>query len=172
MTMAKTKKHNQNTYSIHHNVMVCLFLVISTLAVYWQVNEYDFVAFDDNQFIYNNQHLQEGLSGDSIGWAFKTYHTGNWHPLTWLSYMLDYQIFGLNPGVFHSINLFFHIINTLFLFFLFRKMTGYFWQSAFLASLFALHPLHVESVAWISERKDVLSSFFWMLTMWSYILNI
>ena len=169
LAMTKANTPSKNYFNKHRNILVCLFLVVSTFSVYWQVHNYDFVNFDDNNYVYDNRHVQSGLTLDSISWAFTTNHTANWHPLTWLSHMLDYQFFGLNPGRHHLTNLLFHIANTLLLFFVFRKMTGHLWQSAFIASLFALHPLHVESVAWISERKDVLSTFFWMLTMWSYI---
>ena len=167
--MPKANTHSTNHFNKSRDILVCLFLVISTLFVYWQVSKYDFVDFDDNEYVYDNRHVQGGFTLENIKWAFTTNTASIWHPLTWLSHMLDYQFYGLNPGRHHLINLLFHIVNTLLLFFVFRKMTGQLWQSAFIASLFALHPLHVESVAWISERKDVLSTFFWMLTMWSYI---
>jgi len=153
----------------HHDVLLCLFLVVLTLAVYRQVQNFDFVNFDDHMYITENRHVKEGLTLKSTIWAFTTIHAANWHPLTWLSHMLDCQFFGMNSGRHHLTNLFFHITNSLLLFFVFRKMTGSSWQSGFVAALFALHPLHVESVAWVSERKDVLSAFFWMLTMWSYV---
>ena len=114
-------------------------------------------------------HIRHGITIESIRWAFTTYYASNWHPLTWMSHMLDVQLFGLNPRWHHLINLFFHIANTLLLFYLFNRMTKAPWKSAFVAALFALHPLHVESVAWVAERKDVLSTFFWMLTMVAYI---
>ena len=161
--------HKDSQFNLRQDVLVCLFLIVATLAVYWQVQNFDFVNFDDGKYVAENQHVQEGLTVESIVWAFKTIHAGNWHPLTWLSHMLDCRLFGLNPGRHHLTNLFFHIANTLLLFVVFRRMTGSLWQSAFVAALFALHPSHVESVAWISERKDVLSTFFWMLTMWGYI---
>jgi hypothetical protein len=113
--------------------------------------------------------VQDGLTTESITWAFTTIHAGNWHPLTWLSHMLDCQLYGLNPGWHHITNLIFHLTNTLLLFLFLRKMTGSLWQSSFIAALFALHPLHVESVAWLSERKDVMSTFFMLLTIWSYV---
>jgi len=149
--------------------MVCLFLIMATLSVYWQVQYYDFVNFDDDEYITENHHIQKGFKLDSVIWAFTATRSGNWHPLTWLSHMLDYRLFGKNPGGHHLTSLLFHLANTLLLFFVFRKMTNRLWQSGFVAALFALHPLHVESVAWVSERKDVLSTFFWMLTMWSYV---
>ncbi|MGB2930536.1 MAG: tetratricopeptide repeat protein [Desulfobacterales bacterium] len=105
---------------------------------------------------------------ESIKWSFTAIHASNWHPLTWLSHMLDCQIYGMNPGQHHMTNVLLHILNTLLLFLVFKRMTGKLWQSGFVAALFALHPLHVESVAWVAERKDLLSTFFWMLTLWSY----
>jgi len=110
-----------------------------------------------------------GLTQESVVWAFTAFHSGNWHPFTWLSHMLDCQLFGLKPGMHHLTNLLLHITNTLLLFLLLQRMTGKLWQSAFLAALFGLHPLHSESVAWVSERKDVLSTFFWMLTVGFYL---
>ena len=106
---------------------------------------------------------------EGIGWAFTTGHAANWHPLTWISHMVDVQLFGLHPGWHHLVNLLFHLANTLLLFLVLHRMTNALWQSAFVAALFALHPLHVESVAWVAERKDVLSTFFWMLTMGVYV---
>ncbi len=148
---------------------VCLFLIITTLIVYRQLHRYDFVNFDDTKYVTQNVHVQEGITLDGIIWAFTTIHAGNWHPLTWISHMADCRLFGLNPGMHHLTSLFFHIINTLLLFIVFRKMTGRLWESAFVAALFALHPLHVESVAWVSERKDVLSTFFALLTILNYM---
>ena len=167
--MTKINKRSEEFIIKHRDILVSLFLIIATLAVYWQIENFDFVNFDDGKYIYENRHVQEGLTLKSITWAFTTFHASNWHPLTWLSHMLDFQFYGINPGWHHLTNLLFHIANTLLLFFVFRKMTGDLWQSAFIAALFALHPLHVESVVWVSERKDVLSTFFWMVTMWSYI---
>ncbi|MEW6673246.1 MAG: tetratricopeptide repeat protein [Thermodesulfobacteriota bacterium] len=149
--------------------MICLCLVLATLAVYWQVLQHDFVNFDDDLYVTDNRRVQGGLTLEGIRWAFTTFHASNWHPLTWLSHMLDCQVYEMDPGRHHLTNLLFHIANTVLLFFVFRNMTGGLWQSAFVAALFALHPLHVESVAWVSERKDVLSTFFWVLTMSSYV---
>jgi tetratricopeptide (TPR) repeat protein len=162
------KSHEHTLFGIRSEVLVCLFLALTTLAVYWQVRNYDFVNIDDGSYVYENRHVQSGLALENAIWSFTAIHASNWHPLTSLSHMLDCQLFGMNPGWHHLINLFLHILNTLLLFIVFRKMTGNLWQSAFVAALFAIHPLHVESVAWISERKDVLSTFFWLLTMWSY----
>jgi protein O-mannosyl-transferase len=167
--MTTLNTHIKNIFNVNRGSIVCLFLVILTLSVYWQLRNYDFVNFDDSEYVYENRQVQGGFTLENIKWAFTTIHMSNWHPLTWLSHMLDYQLYGLNPGAHHITNLLFHILNSLLLFIVFRKMTGHFWQSAFVSLLFALHPLHVESVAWISERKDVLSTFFWILAMWSYI---
>ncbi len=150
------------------DIIICLILILATLVVFWRLPGYEFVGFDDDLYVYENLFVQKGLSEENITWAFKTFITGNWHPLTWLSHMFDCQLFGLKPGMHHLTNLLLHIANSLLLYLVLRKMTGTRWRSAFVASLFALHPLHVESVAWVAERKDVLSTFFWLLTMWSY----
>ncbi|MBU2538798.1 MAG: tetratricopeptide repeat protein [Proteobacteria bacterium] len=155
--------------SKHRDLLICLFLIFSTLAVYWQVKDYDFVYFDDDKYVSENINVQNGLTVDGVIWAFTTNQSSNWHPITWLSHMLDIELFGPDPGRHHLINLFFHILNALLLFIVFKKMTGLSWQSGVVAALFALHPLHVESVAWIAERKDVLSTFFGMLALWSYV---
>jgi hypothetical protein len=153
-------------------LIIYIVLTVVTLAVFWQVNQYDFVNFDDNMYITKNSNIRSGLTPEGVYWAFSTNsvkQTGLWNPLTWLSLMFDYQIHGLNAGGYHITNLIFHILSALLLFWLFNRMTGAIWRSAFVAGLFALHPLHVESVAWISERKDVLSAFFWMLTLCLYV---
>ena len=147
---------------------VCLFLIISILCVYWQVRNFSFVNYDDGQYVTENYHVQAGLTLESLRWSLTATQASNWHPLTWLSHMLDCQIYGMNPGHHHMTSVLFHILNSLLLFFIFKKMSGSLWKSAFVAALFALHPLHVESVAWVAERKDVLSTFFWMLTLWCY----
>jgi Tfp pilus assembly protein PilF len=152
--------------------LIYLLLVIATLAVYWQVRNHEFVNLDDEVYIVHNFHIQEGLTFDSFAWAFTSIHAANWHPLTWLSHMLDVQLYGVKAGRHHMTSLLFHILNTLLLFFVFKRMTGALWPTTFVAALFALHPLHVESVAWVSERKDVLSAFFWMLTMGAYVLYV
>jgi len=148
---------------------VCVSLAITTLVVYWQVRSHDFIDFDDDHYVTKNEDVQAGLTWQGVKWAFAATHAWNWHPLTWLSHMLDCELYGLNPAGHHLTSVMFHIANTLLLFLVFRHMTGHFWRSTFIAGLFALHPLHVESVAWVSERKDVLSSLFWLLTMWFYI---
>jgi tetratricopeptide (TPR) repeat protein len=148
---------------------ICLALALITLVVFWQVRNFEFIHYDDVEYITQNPHIQSGLNLKSIKWAFTTGYASNWHPLTWLSHILDCRIFGLAAGGHHLVNLLLHIINTLLLFVVLARATGRQWPSAFVAALFALHPLHVESVAWVSERKDVLSGLFWMLTMLAYV---
>jgi tetratricopeptide (TPR) repeat protein len=148
---------------------VYVILTAATLAVFWQVRSFEFTTCDDDKYVTENNHILTGLTLDNIAWAFKQSHSFMWHPITSISHMLDCQIFGLKAGGHHIVNLLFHIANTLLLFTVLRRMTGAFWQGAFVAAFFALHPLNVESVAWISERKNVLSAFFWMLTMAVYI---
>ena len=154
---------------IHRDLIICFFLVLVTVAVFWQVSSFDFVRYDDDKYVTENRHVQAGLTRGGIAWAFLSVYANNWHPLTWLSHMLDYQLFAANPAGHHITNLFFHIINTLLLFFILKRMTGFPWRSAFVAALFAIHPLHIESVAWVAERKDVLSTLFFMLTVWAYV---
>jgi tetratricopeptide (TPR) repeat protein len=156
-------------------IFIYFVLAASTLLVFRQVRNFDFITFDDTAYVSENPHITTGLKIDNIIWAFTAKQVGNWHPLTGLSLMLDCQLFraaslpgGPNPGWIHLVNVFFHIINTLLLFAVLKKMTGSLWPSAFVAALFALHPMHIESVAWIAERKDVLSTFFFMLTLLAY----
>jgi tetratricopeptide (TPR) repeat protein len=149
-------------------LFVALCLILGIVVVYMKVQKYDFVGYDDELYVTQNHYVQEGISPEGIKWAFTTFHSANWHPLTWLSHMLDCDLYGLNPAGHHWTNVEFHIANTLLLFIILFKMTGALWQSAFVAALFALHPLHVESVAWISERKDVLSTFFGLLSIAAY----
>jgi tetratricopeptide (TPR) repeat protein len=150
------------------SALICLALALVTTALYWPMTHHNFVNFDDDDYITNNSHVQAGLTWAGVIWAFQSGAAANWHPLTWLSHMLDCQLYGLNPGGHHSTNLLFHVANTLLLFLLLRQLTGALWRSAFVAALFAWHPLHVESVAWAAERKDVLSAFFWMLALMAY----
>jgi hypothetical protein len=145
-------------------------LILATLAVFWQVNQYDFVNLDDHVTVTENSHIKSKITLEGFRWAFFTTDADYlWHPLIWLSFMFDYQFHGLNAGGYHLTNLILHIMSTLLLFWLLNRMTGAIWRSSFVAVFFALHPLHVESVAWISERKDVLSAFFWMLTLCLYV---
>jgi hypothetical protein len=157
------------TSSNRRSFIICLILGLTTAAVYYQVQSFKFITYDDPYYVYTNPNIQSGITYESIKWAFSTGWTANWIPLTWLSYMLDWHLFGSNPSGYHVINLVFHVINALLLFIILEQMTHSFWRSVFAAALFAFHPLHVESVAWVSERKDVLSTFFWLLTMWAYL---
>jgi Flp pilus assembly protein TadD len=149
-------------------LLVCLFLIIITLAAYWQVQHHGFINLDDDLYVTENQKILAGLTKDSIRWAFFSNDTNYWHPLTWLSHMVDSQIYGSTPSGHHFNSLLLHLANTLLLFLILKGMTGALWQSAAVAVLFAVHPLNVESVAWVANRKTVLSTFFWMLTILSY----
>ena len=151
---------------------ICLILITAVLLVYWQVGDHEFINYDDNVYITDNAQVQKGLTRTGIIWAFTTNHTGNWHPLTWISHMLDCELYGLNPRGHHLTNVLLHMANAILLFVVLRWMTGAIWRSGLVAALFALHPLHVESVAWAAERKDVLSIFFWMLTMMAYVYYV
>ena len=157
-----------NTHDHHSKLVICLFLTAATLSVYWQVQNHSFIHFDDFAFIVSNHHIQGGLSWEKVIWAFTTTYPDYWHPLPWLSHMLDYQLYGLNPNGYHFNNLLFHIANTLLIFLVFERMTGTRWRSAFVAALFAFHPLNVQPVAWVTSRKDVLSTLFFILTMLAY----
>jgi len=147
-------------------LIMSLFVV--TAAIYSKAAYLPFCVIDDGDYVVNNHQVMSGISFASISWAFSTFHSSNWHPVTWLSLMLDSQLFGSGPMGFHLVNVFLHALNTSLLFLLFSSMTGAVWRSAFVVACFALHPLHVESVAWIAERKDVLSTLFWMLTLLWY----
>jgi tetratricopeptide (TPR) repeat protein len=149
-------------------LLVCLVLVAITWAVFGQMLAHDFVNFDDHVYVYENPLVVRGFSTEGIIGAFTHTHARNWHPLTTLSHMLDCQLFGLNAGRHHLTNVILHTISVLLLFLVLKQMTGAFWQSALVAGVFAIHPLHVESVAWIAERKDVLSAVFFMLTLAAY----
>jgi protein O-mannosyl-transferase len=152
----------------HKRRLTCLLLVLLTLALYWPVTDHRFINFDDDQYVTGNFHVNAGLTWSGIVWAFQSGYAHNWHPLTWISHMLDCQLFGLNPAGHHLTNLLFHIANSVLLFLFLNRTTGTTWRSGFVAALFAWHPVHVESVAWVAERKDVLSTFFWMLTLLAY----
>lgn len=151
------------------SVAVCLCLAAVTLFAYWGVLSAEFNNYDDAQYLTTNPAVQGGLSTSSIEWAFTSGYACNWHPLTWISHMLDWQLYGTNAGMHHLTGLIFHIANAILLFALLRWTTGSVWGSSFVAAIFALHPVHVESVAWVAERKDVLSTFFWLLTSLGYV---
>jgi len=149
--------------------LICAVLTLGTAALYWPITSHPFINFDDLQYVADNPHVNTGLGVTNFVWAFTTSEQANWHPITWLSHQLDCTLFGLNPGAHHLVNLLYHVANTLLLFLFLRNATGTVWRSAFVAALFAWHPMHVESVAWASERKDVLSTFFWLLTLLAYL---
>jgi protein O-mannosyl-transferase len=153
------------------SVWICIALTALTLTAYWPVRHHDFVNYDDPDYVSENPHVQPGFSKAGVEWAFARAagETTYWHPLTWLSHMLDCQLFGLRPGPHHLTNVCFHIANSLLLLLVLKRMTGALWRSATVAALFACHPLQVDSVAWIAERKNVLSAFFWMLTILAYV---
>ena len=143
-----------------------------TLFLYHPVVNHDFINLDDWQYVLNNREVTAGVTLRGLGWAFTSFHASNWHPLTWLSHMIDVEIYGLDPGGHHGTSLFFHILNTVLLFLILTRMTGAPGKSGIVAALFALHPLHVESVAWVAERKDVLSTFFLFLMLGAYALYV
>jgi tetratricopeptide (TPR) repeat protein len=151
-------------------IIIYLGLIVVTFIAFWQVQTHEFVNYDDYRYVIENQHVQAGLTGEGFIWAFKNLDGGFWQPLTWLSHMLDCELYGLNPKGHHFNNLLLHIANTILLFLVLQRMTNAIWKSAFIAALFALHPLHVEPVAWVSGRKDVLSTLFFMITLWTYVL--
>jgi Flp pilus assembly protein TadD len=148
---------------------LCLVLVAITVAVFGQTLRHEFVDFDDYEYVLGNPMVRQGLTFKGTVWAFTGFHTYNWHPLTWLSHMLDCQLYGLNPAGHHLTNILLHTATVVALFLVLRQMTGAFWRSAFVAAVFAIHPLRVESVAWVAERKDVLSGLFFMLTIGAYV---
>ena len=170
-----TNKNSEKNISIQYRfklIFIFLLIIISTLLTYRGIGTHDFINFDDELYVTKNQHVIQGITIDNIVWAFTPIKTDNkayWHPLSWLYHMLDCQMFGLNAGMHHITSLILHIINALLLFIIFNKMTGALWKSAFVAALFALHPINVESVAWIAEKKNLLSTSFWMLTIIAYI---
>lgn len=148
--------------------LICLTITALTLLIYTQVSDHAFLLFDDNIYITGNTHIKDGLSLSNLAWAFSSFHESNWIPLTWISHMVDVQLFGMEARGHHLANVALHLVNSLLLFFLFRRMTATLWRPALLALLFAVHPLHVESVAWAAERKDLLCGFFFLLTLFFY----
>jgi len=147
---------------------ICAALVLAIAAAYWPVGYFAFTLYDDGTYVSFNPHVLNGFNWSGVVWAFDCFYASNWHPLTWVSLMLDAQIYGSNAGGYHLTNLVFHAANTVLLFLWLRRLTGFLWRSALVAALFGLHPLHVESVAWVAERKDVLSTFFLMLSLMAY----
>ena len=162
---------NKGFLEQHRDILVLVFLFFSIFLIYFQMHNYNFISLDDPLYVVNNRQVHKGLSLESISWAFSLSKQGevtNWHPLAWISHMVDYQLFGLNAGMHHMSNVLLHAISAMLLFLALRWMTGSVWKSAFVASLFAFHPVNVDSVAWIAERKNLLSTVFWMLTMITY----
>jgi len=158
-----------NNFKIRRQkLIICLFLVAVTLMVYLQSTNHDFVSYDDVSYVTENPNIKAGITLEGILWAFTSGHAANWHPLTWISHMLDCELYGLNPTGHHWTNIQIHVANTILLFLVLSWMTGALWQSSLVAALFAVHPLHVESVVWVAERKDVLCTLFWILSMWAY----
>jgi len=149
--------------------LLAVGLAVATLIAFWPILSNGFINYDDPIYVTDNTFVQSGLSMDGVRWAFTTGRTGNWHPVTWLSHLLDYELHGLEAGRHHLTSLLFHLLSTLVLFALLRQLTGSLWPSAFVAMVFAVHPLRVESVAWVAERKDVLCTLFWMLSLWAYV---
>lgn len=149
-------------------IVLSIVLMIAVSAVFLQVGNFQFINYDDDIYVTSNQQVAKGLTGKNIIWAFTSVEENNWHPLTWLSHMSDVQLFGLTPGGHHLTSVFLHLLSTLLLLLYLFRLTNALWQSLFVATLFALHPLHVQSVAWVAERKDVLSAFFWFLTLFLY----
>src|SRR5687767_7611593 len=151
-----------------HPALTVALLAVITLLAYWRVGDAGFVNLDDDAYVEHQPLVNQGFRTAGVVWAFTGSHSSNWHPLTTLSHMLDCEIFGVKPGPMHWENLSWHILNSALVFLVWRALTTATWRPAIVAALFALHPLHVESVAWISERKDVLSAFFWLLGLWAY----
>ena len=156
------------TSSWRQTLLLGALLVVITVALYSRVNHFPFVNYDDGDYVTNNIHIQNGLDWDTVRWAFTTYAAANWHPLTWLSHALDCQLFGLSPAGPHDVNLLLHVLNVLLLFLVLQQATGFTGRSFMVAALFALHPINVESVVWISERKNLLSMFFFLLALGAY----
>jgi len=149
--------------------LICFGIVLCTVFSYWDTGTFEFLSYDDGDYVVHNKQVTQGLHPAGIVWAFTTMHSSNWHPVTWISHMIDWQLFGNHPGKHHLMNVVLHSINALLVFLLLLYMTGFMWRSAMVALLFALHPVHIESVAWISERKDMLSALFWLSTTIAYI---
>jgi len=148
--------------------LICFLLAAVTVGLYWRVRSFEFLCYDDPDYVTLNYHIQRGITWPGVVWAFTSVHSSNWHPLTWMSHMLDFQIWGDSPAGHHFTNVVFHAANAALVFLVLMRLTGAVWRSALVAGFFAWHPLHVESVAWVAERKDVLSAFFWLLAMWTY----
>ena len=149
-------------------MLLGLLLVVATLVLYWPVSHHPFLNYDDDIYVVYNPHVHAGLQWATVVWAFTSFDASNWHPLTWLSHALDYQLFQLNPAGHHDVNLFLHVVNVWLLFWVLLRATGYAGRSAMVAALFALHPINVETVAWVAERKNLLSMFFFLFALGAY----
>ena len=162
--------HNKNTLKNGHfrtlnKSLFYLLLAIAIIIVYWPLKDNHFINFDDDLYVYENENVKRGLTVEGTQWAFRFNDKGYWQPLTWLSHMADCELFGLDPVLHHFHSLIIHLANALLLFLILYRITGRFYKSAFVAALFAVHPLNVDSVAWIAERKNLLSTFFWMISL-------
>lgn len=157
---ANPNQPTESQVSNKQKLILCILLAITTLAVYSPIIRAPFLNYDDALHVTENAHVRAGLTWSTVQWAFRSSETSDWHPITWLSHALDCQLFGLSPAGPHAVNLAIHAINAVLLFLILEAATGFLWQSFGVAALFALHPINVESVAWISERKDVLSMLF------------
>lgn len=151
-----------------HLPLALIIIAAVTIIVYWPILHNDFIDFDDDLYVTANMMVRQGLSFKGFIWSVSTFNAANWHPLTWLSHMLDVQLYGMNPAGHHATSMLIHTVNSMLLCALLHRLTGFVGRSLIVALLFAIHPLHVESVAWVAERKDVLSTLFWLLTMWAY----
>src|SRR6202521_1863501 len=156
-------------FSARRTPLLCLLLSVVVLAFYSPVTHNGFINYDDDGYITGNTHVRAGLTWATVKWAFATYDKANWHPLTWLSHALDCELFGLNPAGHHYVSVLLHAANAVLLFLLLQSATGFRWRSLMVAALFALHPINVESVAWAAERKNVLSTMFFLLALYAYV---
>jgi Tfp pilus assembly protein PilF len=166
--MQAKRFHQSKRERLYRAVLIGLLLALMTLALYWPVQTFDFVNYDDEVYVTNNRQVQGGISPEGIQWSFTNFDAGFWQPIVWLSHMLDCQLYGMHAGGHHWTSVLIHTASALLLYFVLSLMTQSPWAGALVAALFAVHPLHVESVAWVAERKDVLSGFFWILTMGAY----
>ncbi len=161
---------NESFFESGRDALIATGLAVLVFAIYAQTTGFQYINLDDNYYVYENPVVLSGMTWETVKWAFNSFHAGNWHPLTWLSLALDVHLFGASPGMHHVVNVILHLLNSILVFVVFRRMTGAYWASAAIAALFAVHPMHVESVAWISERKDLLATTFWLLSIWLYVL--
>jgi hypothetical protein len=168
MSADSDKNNTATRQSAWRVAFIALVLGLLTLGAYWGIWRNDSINYDDPNYVFENEHISKGLNWPTVVWSFTRTYVSNWHPLTWLSHALDCNLYGLKPAGHHVTSLILHVANTILLWLALKLLTRSIWRSAFVAALFAIHPLHVESVAWVSERKDVLSGFFFMLTLIAY----